>query len=279
MNKAKYVLRDGLALPQVGFGTSGLRGTQGARVIEAALSNGYRLIDTAYNYENEGTVGMAIRRSSIPREQILVSSKLPGRYHAYPQALQAIQESLYRSGLDYFDLYLIHWPNPTQGLYVDAWRALIDAQKFGLVRSIGVSNFLPVHLDCLAQETGVLPVVNQVELHPTFSQASQRQYDAVHNILTEVWSPLGGHGHKILQLPLVSQLAEKYHKTPAQIILRWEIELGVLPLPLSGNSERQVQNLAVFDFTLASADMQALTALDRPDGRVTGQNPQTHEEM
>lgn len=162
-------LRDGLILPEIGFGTYTLTGAAGVNAIVSALDLGYRLLDTAVNYENEGTVGEAIRRSSVAREKICISSKLPGRHHHYKEAIATIQESLYRTGLDYFDLYLIHWPNPQQDLYVEAWQALIDAQKFGLVRSIGVSNFLPEHIERLEQETNVLPTVNQVELHPYFN--------------------------------------------------------------------------------------------------------------
>lgn len=277
--KNTHILSNGLQLPLVGFGTSGFRGAQAVQSISSALSVGYRLVDTAYNYENEGTVGAAIKQSAVPRDQILVSSKLPGRYHKHDLAINAIQESLYRTGLDYFDLYLIHWPNPQRDDYVEAWQALIDAKKFGLVREIGVSNFLPEHLDRLQAETGVLPSVNQVELHPTFSQVEQLRYDNTHDIVTEAWSPLGGHGHNLLSLPLIQQLAEKYHKAPAQVILRWEVQLGVLPLPLSQNPVRQAQNLDVFDFELTTAEVQAIIALDSVDGRVTNQDPKTHEEL
>ncbi|KRK35207.1 aldo/keto reductase [Loigolactobacillus bifermentans] len=277
--KTTHILSDGLQLPLIGFGTSGFRGAKAVQSISSALSAGYRLIDTAYNYENEGTVGAAIRQSSVPRDQILVSSKLPGRYHRYDLAINAIQESLYRTGLEYFDLYLIHWPNPQRNEYVEAWQALIDAKKFGLVREIGVSNFLPEHLDRLQADTGEFPAVNQVELHPTFSQVDQLDYDKRHGILTEAWSPLGGHGHNLLTLAPVLQLAEKYHKSPAQVILRWEVQLGVLPLPLSQNPTRQAENLDVFDFTLTANEVEAIVALDCSGGRVTDQDPKTHEEL
>ena len=150
---------------------------------------GYRLIDSAYNYENEGTVGEAVRRSSVPREELRITSKLPGRYQTYDKAVTTIQESLYRANLDYYDLYLIHWPIPKQDTYVEAWQALIDAKKWGLIRSIGVCNFLPEHIERLEKETGVKPSVNQIELHPFFNQAEQRKYHEEHNIATESWSP------------------------------------------------------------------------------------------
>ncbi|ERL64296.1 aldo/keto reductase [Schleiferilactobacillus shenzhenensis] len=271
-------LRDGLAVPAVGFGTAGIRGAAGVQAMTSALAQGYRLLDTAYNYENEGTVGLAVKRSGLPRADVLVSSKLPGRYHDH--AIATIQESLYRAGLDYFDIYLIHWPNPQRDLYVEAWQALIDAQRFGLVRSIGVSNFLPEHLDRLEKETGVLPAINQIELHPLHSQAALRQYDAEHGIITEAWSPLGGQGGRtkpVQALPLIQQLAEKYQKSPAQVILRWEYQLGVLPLPLSRNTGRQAQNLAIFDFALTDAEVAAITALD--DNEEQFVDPREHEEL
>lgn len=275
-------LRDGLQLPAIGFGTAGMRGAQGVQAIDSAINQGYRLIDTAYNYENEGTVGAAVRRSPVPRADLFISSKLPGRYHEYGKDVTAIQESLYRAGLDYFDLYLIHWPNPERDQYVDAWRALIDAQKFGLIRAIGVSNFVPEYLDRLEKETGVLPAVNQIELHPHYSQPEQRDYDRAHGIVTEAWSPLGGKGPKtqrIQETSVLRDLAEKYHKSAAQIMLRWEHQLGVLPLPLSHNPGRQAQNLDIFDFSLTPDEVQAVTELDG-ERQVTGYgDPRTHEEL
>lgn len=278
-----FQLSDGTLLPAVGFGTSGLKGSEGIRVISSAIDHGYRLLDTGYNYENEGTLGQAVKQSSVAREELLLSSKLPGRHHKYHAAISAIQESLYRAGLDYYDLYLIHWPNPKRDEYVEAWQALIDAQRFDLVRSIGVSNFLPEHLDKLKKETGILPAVNQVELHPLFSQPEQRDYHKKHQILTEAWSPLGGIDHKlskpITELPLLVDLAEKYHKNVGQIILRWEYQLGALPLPLSRNPKRQTQNLDIFDFELTTDELQQIIALDQKEARVSAQDPRTHEEL
>ncbi|PWF99692.1 aldo/keto reductase [Levilactobacillus bambusae] len=274
-----YTLSDGLKVPMVGFGTYQLNGAEGVDVIDSALDQGYRLIDTAFNYENEGAVGEAIRRSTVPRSEILVSSKLPGRHHTYDEAINTIQESLYRAGLDYYDLYLIHWPDPKQDQYVEAWQALIDAQKFGLVRSIGVSNFLPEHLDRLERETGVMPVINQIELHPYFNQKVQRDYHAAHGILTEDWSPLG-RASVMLQNETLARLAEKYHVGVGQLILRWEIQLGTLPIPKAASVTRQKANLDVFNyFDISETDMATISGLTKPDGRLANQDPAVYEEF
>ncbi|WP_056969111.1 aldo/keto reductase [Lacticaseibacillus thailandensis] len=273
-----YRLRDGLQLPKVGFGTYKLNGTNGVRAIESAINQGYRLIDTAYNYENEGTVGAAIRGAGVPRSELLVTSKLPGRYYHRAAAIDALKESLYRAGLDYFDLYLLHWPNPRKDLYVEAWQALIDAQQFGLVRSIGVCNFLPDYLDRLDRETGVLPVVNQIELHPHFNQADQRAYDEAHGILTEDWSPLG-RASDVLQNPAIKAVAAAHNKGVGQVILRWAVQLGTLPIPKSQHASRQRENLDIFDFNLSDDEMATINALSTPDGRLKNQDPSKYEEF
>lgn len=273
-----YILLDGFKIPKVGFGTVNMQGAQGVRRIEMALNNGYRLLDSAFNYENEGTVGRAIRNSSVPRDQITVTSKLPGRYHSYQAALNTIEESVLRTGLDYIDLYLIHWPNPKQELYVEAWQALIDARKTGLIRSIGVSNFLPEHIDRLEKETGVLPVINQIELHPYFNQAEQRAYDASKNIVTQSWSPLG-RDNASMQEDAILEIAKKYGKTPAQVVLRWNIEQNILPIPKSTNVFRQAENLSIFDFELTADEVEKINQISKPDGRNKGQNPAVYEEF
>lgn len=272
-----YVLRSGMRVPAVGFGTYKLTGTTGANAIASAIQTGYRLLDTAYNYENEGAVGAGIRRSGVARSELVVTSKLPGRYYHYNDAITAIQESLFRSGLDYFDLYLLHWPNPKADHYVEAWQALQAAKQFGLVRDIGVCNFLPAHLDRLAQETGELPVVNQIELHPYFNQAAQREYDTAHGILTEDWSPLG-RASAVMQDPVLVHLAKQYSVSVGQLILRWEVQLGTLPIPKSAHLTRQRENLAL-DFTIADQDMAAINALSKPDGRIKQQDPAVYEEF
>lgn len=269
---------NGMSLPQIGFGTYKLNGALGVNAINSALNCGYRLIDTAFNYENEGTVGEAIRRSGIAREQIIISSKLPGRHHHYEEALTIIQESLYRAGLDYYDLYLIHWPNPKENLYVEAWQALITAQKLGLVREIGVSNFLPAHINRLISETGVKPAVNQIELHLYFSEPELRVFDQQNKILTWAWSPLG-RASSVLNDPIIAGIADDVQRSIGQVILRWEIQLGVLPIPKSTHTSRQIENLNIFDFQLSDEQMQTITNLDLPDGRLQNQDPAEYEEF
>lgn len=273
-----YTLRDGLTVPKIGFGTYKLNGAHGVQVIDSAIDRGYRLLDTAFNYENEGAVGEAVRRSSVPRSELLISSKLPGRHHTYTEAINTIQESLYRAGLDYYDLYLIHWPNPKEDHYVEAWQALIDAQKLGLIRSIGVSNFLPEHLERLNKETGVLPVINQVELHPYFNQQAQRDYDQAHGILTQDWSPLG-RASEMLQNETLKEIAAHYHKNVGQLILRWELQLGTLPIPKSSTPSRQAGNMDVFDFEISAADMATINGLSQVDGRLDNQDPAVYQEF
>ncbi|WP_349535053.1 aldo/keto reductase [Leuconostoc citreum] len=272
-------LSDGFKIPRIGFGTYKLNGFSGAQAISSALTVGYRLIDTAYNYQNEGTVGRGIKASMVPRNELLIQSKLPGKYYADEQATIAlVQESLYRTGLDYFDLYLLHWPNPIDDHYLTAWQTLIQLQKFGLVKSIGVSNFLPEHIERLQRETGVLPVVNQIELHPYFNQKEMIQYNTEKNILTQAWSPLG-RASRLLKDNLLLEIAEKYHKNVGQIILRWETQQGVIPIPKAVSYTRQVGNLNVFDFELESAEMLAIDCLSKKDGRTNNQDPAVYQEF
>ena len=273
-----HTLNDGTTLPLIGLGTYALRGISGAEAMAAALDNGYRLLDSAVNYENEGAVGNAVRMSSVPREDIRVTSKLPGRHHKKAAAKFAIEESVLRSGLDYLDLYLIHWPNPSQGLFVEAWEAMIEARERGLLRSIGVSNFLPEHLDLLIDKTGVAPSVNQVELHPYFNQAEQRAADRERGVLTQAWTPIGKGTALLAEAPIV-EIANKHSRTPAQVVLRWHVQLGVLPIPKSATPSRQIENLGVEDFELDAADMAAIGTLTRPDGRLFDGDPRTHEEF
>ena len=269
---------DGLELPAIGFGTYKVEGRDGVKAIESALEVGYRLIDSAFNYENEGTVGRAIRESEVPREQIIVTSKLPGRHHHYDEARVTIEESVERMGLDYIDLYLIHWPNPSKGLYLEAWKALIDAQQQGIVKHIGVSNFLPGHIDQLTRLTGVTPSVNQVETHPYFQQREQRAYDDAHGIITEAWSPLG-RASQMLKDPAIRAIAEKHSVSPVQAVLRWHVQLGDVAIPKSMNRERQRANIDLTGFELDEQDMADFASLDNPEGRSAAQNPQWYEEF
>ncbi|SNZ10230.1 Aldo/keto reductase [Terribacillus aidingensis] len=269
---------DGSVYPAVGFGTYQLKGSHGVQAIRSAIDAGYRLLDTAYNYENEATVGQAIKQHGIKREELLITSKLPGRYQKYDDAITTIQESLYRAGLDYYDLYLIHWPNPNQDNYVEAWQALQDARKWGLIRSIGVCNFLPEHLDRLKAETGEFPVLNQIELHPYFNQEKQRQYHEENGIVTQSWSPLG-RKTDLLQNPVLSDIAAKYGKSVSQIVLRWHYQLGSIAIPKSATPSRQQENIAIFNFELNQAEMETIDGLTKADGRVANQDPAVYEEF
>lgn len=273
----EYDLHDGYKIPAIGFGTVYLNGRQGAKDIEKAIANGYRLLDSAIRYRNEGALGEAIRNTDVPREELFVTSKLRAGLYDYDTALESIEESLYRTGLDYIDLFLLHWPNPKQDKYVEAWKALIQAQKNGYVRSIGVSNFEPEHIDRLIQETGVKPVINQIELHPYFIQEKVRQYNADHDIITQSWSPLS-RARTVLKDEYLQGLAEEKGKDIGQIILRWHYQHGVLPVPRSAKSERQKSNLNIFDFELSNDEMKAIDSLDRPDGRIDNQDPNVYEE-
>jgi diketogulonate reductase-like aldo/keto reductase len=275
----EITLNDGITLPVIGLGTYTLKGNQGANAIQHAIDDlGYRLIDSAYNYENEGTVGEAVRRSAVPRKELRITSKLPGRYQEYEKAITTIEESLYRAHLDYYDLYLIHWPNPIRDKYVEAWQALIDAKELGLIRSIGVCNFLPEHIERLEKETGVKPSINQIELHPFFNQAQQREWHEQHQITTQSWSPLA-RANAVLQNETLQQIAKHHDKSVSQIILRWHYQLGAVSIPKSSSPERQLENISIFDFSLDEAEMRLISELTRPDGRINNQDPAVYEEF
>ena len=276
MTIPSHQLNDGSRIPALGLGTYGLRGDEGISSLVAAIGAGYRLLDTALNYENEREVGEAVRRSGLDRDELFVTTKLPGRHHGYEETLASFEESRGNLGLDHVDLYLIHWPLPRVGKFLDSWRAMIELRERGLVRSIGVSNFLPEHLDLLEAETGVVPAVNQVELHPRFPQAEQREYHEAHGIVTESWSPLG-KGSDLLEQDAVRAAAEAHGVTPAQAVLRWHIEVGALPIPKSGDPERQAQNLDVFGFELTTEEVASITRLET--GRLWDADPATHEEF
>jgi 2,5-diketo-D-gluconate reductase A len=273
-----HTLNDGASLPAIGFGTYPLTGEDGIAAITSALEVGYRLLDTAVNYENETEVGQAIRRSGLPREELWVTSKLPGRHHAYDDAVRSVHESLARLGLDHLDLHLIHWPNPSVDRYPEAWRALVDLQRDGLVRSIGVSNFTEAHLTRITDATGVTPSVNQIELHPRFPQPEMLRVDERLGIRTEAWSPMGKRRAPLGEPPVVAA-AGAHDVTPGQVILRWHVQLGSLPIPKSSNAGRQRENLDIFGFELSADEMTAISGLAEPDGRLFGGDPDTHEEM
>ncbi|MEV4201287.1 aldo/keto reductase [Micromonospora globbae] len=278
MTIPRLTAADGTALPAIGLGTYRLTGSEGVDAIGEAIRAGYRLIDSAVNYENEGAVGRAVRAAGDVRDELIVTSKLPGRHHRYAEALATIEESVYRTGLDRIDLYLIHWPNPRTGLYVEAWKALVEARERGLVRHIGLSNFLPEHIDRLVAETGVAPVVNQIEIHPYFPQQDALDHHREHGILVQGWSPLG-RGNDLLENPVVTEIAAAHGVTPAQTILAWHVARQVIPIPKAASPQRQRENLGIFDIALDEAEIAAITALGRPDGRLAGQDPAVYEEF
>ena len=278
MKAPLITMNDGHQIPAVGLGTYQIRGGEGLDQILTAIQDGYRLLDTSTNYDSEGIVGEAIRRSGIPRSEFFVTTKLPGKYHHYEDALMMIQESLFRMGLDYFDLYLIHWPLPKRGLYVEAWKAMVTAQKLGLIRSIGVSNFEPEHLDKIIDETGVTPAINQIEIHPYWVQERMVEADKERGNLTDAWSPLG-RGSDALKEAVITELAEKYGKTSAQVILRWHAQRGIIPIPKSRNLQHQRENLAIFDFELTQTEIERINLLEKADGRIEGQDPNEYEEF
>jgi 2,5-diketo-D-gluconate reductase A len=259
-------LNNGTSIPLIGLGTSPLNDAQVAPVIVTAIEAGYRHIDTAVRYGNERGVGAGIRDSGIAREELFVTTKLDGEFQGDDRAIAGLDGSLERLGLDYVDLLLIHWPNPQQDRYVDAWRGMAKLLDEGLVRAIGTSNFKPAHLQRLLDETGVVPDVNQIQLSPLVTRGEARAFDEQHGIVTESWSPLGGGQTDVLKEPLVAELARKYERTTGQLVLRWHVQLGLVPIPKSSNPERLRQNLDVFSFTLDEADVAALSALDRGEG-------------
>lgn len=267
-------LNDGQRLAQIGFGTWPLDDAQAQTAVQAALACGYRLIDTAARYGNEAGVGRGIAASGVARSQVQLTSKLRGSEHGFDSTLRAFDATLAALGTDYLDLYLIHWPLPMRDLYVDTWRAFIRLREEGRIRSIGVSNFQPAHIDRLLSETGVLPAVNQIELHPDFTQAALRAWHARQGIVIECWSPLGRG--EVLKDATVARIAQKHGRSPAQILLRWHVQHGLVAIPKSQDPQRMRQNLAVFDFVLDEDDVAALALLDG-DHRQGG-DPDTNDE-
>jgi 2,5-diketo-D-gluconate reductase A len=266
MNQPTVTLNDGHEMPQLGFGVFKVPQDEAASIVGQAIATGYRSIDTAAIYRNEEGVGGAIAAASVPREELFITTKLWNDAHAALAAHKALETSLEKLGLKAIDLYLIHWPTPGKDDYVEAWKALIAARDAGLVRSIGVSNFTIKHLKRIMDETGIVPSVNQVELHPSFQQNALRAFHAEHGIATESWSPLGqGAGIKD---PTIGAIARKHGRTPAQVILRWHLDLGLVVIPKSGTPERIAENFAVFDFALDKQDWATFETLDRADGRL-----------
>lgn len=253
-------LGDGVAIPQLGYGVWQVPADDTERAVSEALAAGYRHIDTAAAYQNEEGVARAIRSSGLPRDEIFVTTKLWNRDHGHDRAIQAFARSMERLELDVLDLYLIHWPVPSRDLYVETWQALTELQADGRIRAIGVSNFNADHLDRIIEATGVTPAINQIELHPRLQQEELRAFHAERGIATEAWSPLGQG--QLLDDPVIGELARKHGKTPAQVILRWHLQLGNVVIPKSVTPERIRQNIDVFDFELAADDLQAIAGLD-----------------
>jgi 2,5-diketo-D-gluconate reductase A len=265
-------LNDGNRMPQLGFGVFQVPNEETAAAVSAAFEAGYRAIDTAAMYRNEEGVAKAIADSGIPRDELFITTKLNNDGHGYDDALRAFEASRTRLRLDYVDLYLIHWPLPAQDRYVDTWRAFEKLRSDGLARSIGVSNFQPAHLQRLLDETDVVPALNQIELHPYLTQEALRAFDAEHGIATEAWSPIA-KGGELLSDPAITSLAEKYGKTPAQIVIRWHLQLGNVVIPKSVTPARIKENIDVFDFELADDDVTSISELNRDER--TGPDPDT----
>jgi 2,5-diketo-D-gluconate reductase A len=258
-------LNDGNSIPQLGLGTWPLRGEDAAVAISTAIELGYRHIDSARRYENEEGVGEGIRRSGIDRSEVFVTTKLDGQFQGEDRAIAGLHGSLELFGLEYVDLLLIHWPLPARGEFVSTWKSFEKLQRDGLVRSIGVSNFKPAHLDVLREETDVVPAVNQIQLSPIITRREQRAYHEAHGIVTESWTPIKG----VLGDPVIAGIAEKHGKTPAQVALRWHIENGLVVIPKSSDPARMTENMEIFDFTLDADDLAAIDTLDGgPDAGV-----------
>ena len=265
-------LNNGVRIPQLGFGVWQVPDDEAERAVTVALESGYRSIDTAKLYFNEEGVGRALKASGIPRDEIFVTTKLWNDEHAYDTALRAFDASLSRLGLDVIDLYLIHWPVPAQDKYEDAWRALEKIYADGRARAVGVSNFTETNLRRLFESGGVVPALNQVELSPQLAQAPLRAFHAEHGIVTEAWSPLGS-GKGLLDEPVLTRIGAKYGKTPAQVVIRWHLQIGNVVIPKSATPSRIRENFEVFDFTLDDDDLAKVDALDA--GRRTGPDPAT----
>ena len=259
-------LNDGVEIPQIGFGVWQVDNALAPKAVKAAIDAGYRSIDTAAIYGNEDRVAAGIRAADIPRDQLFVTTKLWNDRHGAQSALKAFDESLKRLRLDYIDLYLIHWPTPRANLYVETWRALGEIKRSVRARSVGVSNFKIPHLERLLGETGIVPSINQIELHPRFQQKAQREFHARHRIVTESWSPLGQG--RAMKDPLIAGIAAKHGKTPAQVTLRWHIQNGLVAIPKSVTPSRIVENFDVFSFELTQDDMAKIATLDNDRGRI-----------
>jgi len=268
-------LNNGVEMPQLGFGVWQVPDDEAQQAVTTALEAGYRSIDTAAIYGNEEGTGKAIAASGVPRENLFVTTKLWNSDQGYDATLRAFDTSLEKLGLDYLDLYLIHWPTPARDLYVDTYKAFEKLHADGRIRAIGVSNFEPDHLERLIAETSVVPAVDQIELHPHLQQRAAREYHAEQGIATEAWSPLGS-GKGLLEVPAIVAIAQKHGRTPAQVVLRWHLQLGNVVIPKSVTPSRIKENIEVFDFSLDTEDLAAISALN--EDRRLGPDPATVNE-
>lgn len=265
-------LNNGVAMPQLGFGVWQVPDDEAAKAVATALEAGYRSIDTAAIYANEEGTGRGVAASGIPREELFITTKLWNSDQGYDSTMRAFDASLDKLGLDYIDLYLIHWPLPSKDAYVDTYKAFEKIHADGRAKAIGVSNFLPEHLERLIAETSVVPAVNQIELHPQLQQGEPRAFHDRHGIRTEAWSPLG-QGRGLLEVPTVVAVAQKHGRTPAQVVLRWHLQIGNVVIPKSVTPSRIKENLDVFGFELDADDLAAFAALD--EGKRLGPDPAT----
>jgi 2,5-diketo-D-gluconate reductase A len=262
-------LANGARMPRLGLGTWPLDDREAESAVAQAIEGGYRLIDTAFNYGNETGVGRGLAAGGVPRDELFVTTKLNKEDHGVDEVQRAFERSATKLDVDYIDLLLIHWPNPAQDRYVDAYRGLVRLLEDGRVNAIGLSNFKPAHVDRVLEATGVVPDVDQIELDPRKTRPAEREYLRAKGIVCESWSPLGGRHAALREDPTVAAIAEKRGRTPGQIVLRWHLELGCVPIPKSADPERQRQNLDVFDFALTRAEIDEISALDRGGEGVT----------
>ncbi|MER9869914.1 aldo/keto reductase [Mesorhizobium sp. M0136] len=273
LNRPEQIrLNDGSAIPQIGLGVWQVDPAITAKVVRWGIEAGYRLIDTAEGYQNEEGVGQAIRSAGVPRSELFITSKLRNGAHQRDAALRAFDGTMSKLGIEQIDLFLIHWPVPSQDRYVEAWKTLIELRQSGRIKSIGVSNFNQDHLERIIGETGVTPTVNQIELHPRFQQRDKREFHDRHNIRIESWSPLGSG--RLLSDPTLESIARKHGKSVAQTIVRWHLQEGLIVIPKSIHQDRIAANFDVFDFELEAKDLELIRGMDSPDGR-TGPNPAT----
>ncbi|TGQ30857.1 aldo/keto reductase [Mesorhizobium sp. M00.F.Ca.ET.216.01.1.1] len=273
LNKPEQIaLNDGSAIPQLGLGVWQVDPAITAQVVGWGIQAGYRLIDTAEGYQNEEGVGQAIRTAGVPKGELFITSKLRNGGHQRDAALRAFDETMSKLGIEQLDLFLIHWPVPSQGKYVEAWKALVELRQAGRIKSIGVSNFNLDHLERIIGETGVMPAVNQIELHPRFQQRDIREFHMRHNIRIESWSPLGSG--RLLKDPTLEGIARKHRKSVAQVMIRWHLQQGLIVIPKSIHQDRIAANFDVFDFELEAEDIKTIRGMDSPDGR-NGPNPAT----